>query len=82
MEVHLTHTWLTGLSSFYRNGNITIELNKNGIVQTSFNVGTQRILGSSHWEVGLIGGIASKAGTMAFSVEHFKVSISITNDYV
>lgn len=77
MEVHLSHTWLTGLSSFYRNGNITMELSKNGMVTTSFNVGTQRLLGSSHWEVGLIGGMASKAGTMAFSVEHFKVYLSL-----
>ncbi|XP_044735151.1 uncharacterized protein LOC123297519 [Chrysoperla carnea] len=77
MDVHLTHTWVTGLSNFYRNGNITIELLNSSLIRTSFDVGTQRLKGSSHWDVGVIGGVLSRSGTFAFTIEHFKVKASI-----
>lgn len=72
-EVQMTHTWLYGLSSFHRVGNITFLL-ANNTVQADVKVGTQRLEGTSHWEISLAGMI-SRAGTVSFTVEYLQVSM-------
>lgn len=72
-----SHTWITGLASFYRMGNITITL-ENGIVYALLDVGTQELKGMTHWEVSVIGGFLSRAGTVSFTVQYFRVQIKLS----
>ncbi|XP_011501437.1 PREDICTED: uncharacterized protein LOC105365056 [Ceratosolen solmsi marchali] len=72
-----SHTWLTGLASFYRMGNITLSM-ENGIVYAVMDIGTQEIEGRTHWEVSVIGGVLSKAGTVSFTVEYFRVQLNLS----
>ncbi|XP_015111892.1 uncharacterized protein LOC107037713 [Diachasma alloeum] len=72
-----THTWLTGLASFYRMGNITLTM-ENGTVYAVVDVGTQEIEGRTHWEVSVIGGFLSRAGTVSFTVQYFRVQVKLS----
>ncbi|XP_046738918.1 uncharacterized protein LOC124407122 [Diprion similis] len=72
-----SHTWLTGLASFYRMGNITLTM-KNGTVYAGIDVGTQEIEGSTHWEVSVIGGVLSRLGTVSFTVEYVRVKLTLS----
>lgn len=72
-----SHTWITGLASFYRMGNITITL-ENGIVYALLDVGTQKLKGMTHWEVSVIGGFLSRAGTVSFTIQYFRVQIKLS----
>ncbi|KAL0803403.1 hypothetical protein ABMA28_017356 [Loxostege sticticalis] len=67
--VHLTHTWITGVSSFQRVGNITLKMEKNTLV-ADFDIGTQKLEGRTQWELVAISGLISRAGTASFSVEY------------
>lgn len=72
-SVYMTHTWLTGISSFHRVGNISFVMSNNTL-KGHIEVGTQRLEGTSNWEMGVMGGLYSKDGTIKFSVEYFKVN--------
>ncbi|XP_011865178.1 PREDICTED: uncharacterized protein LOC105560571 [Vollenhovia emeryi] len=72
-----THTWITGLASFYRMGNITITM-ENGTVYALLDVGTQELEGRTHWEVSVIGGFLSRAGTVSFTVQYFRVQVKLS----
>lgn len=71
-----SHTWVTGLASFYRMGNITLTM-ENRTVYATMDVGTQEIEGKTHWEVGLVGGFFSRAGTVSFTVKYFRVQVKL-----
>lgn len=71
-EVQMSNTWLYGISSFHRVGNITFLL-INNTIQADVKVGTQRLEGTSQWEISLAGMI-SRAGSVSFSVEYLHVS--------
>ncbi|XP_076279661.1 uncharacterized protein LOC143208762 [Lasioglossum baleicum] len=71
-----SHTWVTGLASFYRMGNITLTM-ENRTVYATIDVGTQEIEGKTHWEVGLVGGFLSRAGTVSFTVQYFRVQVKL-----
>lgn len=71
-EVQMSNTWLYGISSFHRVGNITFLL-VNNTVQADVKVGTQRLEGTSQWEISLAG-MVSRSGTVSFSVEYLQVS--------
>ncbi|XP_018326979.1 uncharacterized protein LOC108738193 isoform X3 [Agrilus planipennis] len=73
--IFMTHTWITGLSSFHRVGNITVEL-QNSTFYINMEVGTQRLEGTSHWEVSLIG-MLSRAGKIKFTVEYITVLVVV-----
>lgn len=73
----MTHTWITGVSSFYRVGNITVSL-ENGNVTIGMQVGTQQIMGSTQWEVSIGSGIVTRAGQAQFTVQHIKVAFQIS----
>ncbi|KAF7415040.1 hypothetical protein HZH68_003529 [Vespula germanica] len=72
-----SHTWITGLASFYRMGNITLTM-ENGTVYAVLDVGTQEIEGRTHWEVSVIGGVLSRAGTVSFTVQYFRVQLNLS----
>lgn len=71
-SVEMTHTWLTGLSSFHRVGNISFTL-VNHTVEGNMEIGTQRLQGTANWEIGIVGGLLSRSGTVKFTVEYVKV---------
>lgn len=72
-EIRLSNTWVFGLSSVYRHGDIVFEI-RNKTIYMIVDVGTQRLKGVSNWEVTLISGIMSRAGTVSFTVEYVRVS--------
>ncbi|XP_046416694.1 uncharacterized protein LOC124177860 [Neodiprion fabricii] len=72
-----SHTWVTGLASFYRMGNVTLTM-KNGTVYAGIDVGTQEIEGRTHWEVSVIGGVLSRVGTVSFTVEYVRVKLTLS----
>ncbi|XP_050304371.1 uncharacterized protein LOC126741936 [Anthonomus grandis grandis] len=74
-DVYLTHTWLYGGSSFHRTKDILFKM-KNNTVHILVEVGTQKLLGTTHWEVSLISGLLSRIGTASFSVEYIKVQVN------
>lgn len=74
-SVQMSHTWVKGLSSFHRVGNITFEL-INNTIHADIEVGTQKLEGTSHWEVSLMG-MLSRAGTVSFTVDYVRVSNKI-----
>ncbi|KAJ8952821.1 hypothetical protein NQ318_008142 [Aromia moschata] len=74
-DVFLTNTWLYGISSFHRTRDIKFEM-RNKTVHTILAVGTQRLKGTSNWDIGLMAGIMSKSGTVSFSVEYVRVRIN------
>lgn len=41
-------------------------------------MGTQEIEGRTHWEVSVIGGVVSRAGTVSFTVEYFRVQVNLS----
>lgn len=74
VQVKLVNTSVTGISSFYRVGNISLRMENNKVV-ADVEIGTQKLLGSTQWEISAIGGILSRTGTALFSVEYISVRI-------
>lgn len=75
-RIDLTHSWVSGMSSFYRVGNVSVTMEDN-IVYVGVHVGTQRLEGRTLWEVN-VGGLLSQAGSAIFTVEyiHAKTEVS------
>ncbi|XP_026484646.2 uncharacterized protein LOC113392431 [Vanessa tameamea] len=67
--VSLSNTWVTGISSFQRVGNITLKMENNTVI-ADFEIGTQKLQGTTQWEIAAISGLISRAGRAAFSVEY------------
>ncbi|XP_073947386.1 uncharacterized protein [Choristoneura fumiferana] len=67
--VVLSNTWITGISSFHRVGNITLRMQNNTVI-ADFEIGTQKLSGSLQWEMTAIRGLMTKAGTASFTVEY------------
>lgn len=72
-SVQLSNTWITGISSFYRIGDVKISMNNNTL-SLGVQVGTQQITGAGQWEVGC--GLMSRVGQVQFTLQHIKVTIS------
>lgn len=75
-SMDMSNTWITGVSSFYRVGNITLTL-ENNTVSIRLHVGTQKIDGATQWEVTIGKGMIYRAGHAQFSIQHFKASIEL-----
>ncbi|CAH2262290.1 uncharacterized protein LOC120637774 [Pararge aegeria] len=67
--ISLTNTWVTGISSFQRVGNITLKMQNNTVI-ADFEIGTQKLEGTTHWELSAISGLLSRTGRTSFSVEY------------
>ena len=72
--VSLSRTWILGISSFQRVGNITLKLENNTAV-ADFDIGTQQLEGRTQWDISAIGGLVSRAGTASFSVDYISARI-------
>ncbi|KAJ8678797.1 hypothetical protein QAD02_014584 [Eretmocerus hayati] len=77
VTVTSSHTWVTGLASFYRMGNMTLTM-QNGTVYAVLDIGTQEIEGRTHWDISVFGGIVARAGTVSFSIEYFRVQVNVS----
>lgn len=75
--VEMSHTWVTGISSFHRIGDIIFSISNN-TVHANLDIGTQRVEGTSNWEVSLGAGMLARAGTVAFTVEYIKVQVELS----
>ncbi|KAH8378493.1 hypothetical protein KR093_011663, partial [Drosophila rubida] len=75
LSAQLTNTWIRGVSSFYRVGNITAGLENNTII-LRFQVGTQELSGAGQWEVGL--GMMSRIGHVEFTVQHLRATLEFS----
>lgn len=76
-SISTINTYITGASSFYRVGEIVLAM-ENNTVSSKFLVGTQKIYGSTQWEVGMGVGLVSRIGHAQFSVEHIKVGVDVS----
>ncbi|XP_023954489.2 uncharacterized protein LOC112058048 [Bicyclus anynana] len=70
-DIRLYNTWLTGLSSVYRIGDISLYLENNTVV-ADFCIRTQEIKGSTFWEAKSIGSLINLAGTTSFAVKYIQ----------
>ncbi|XP_053601775.1 uncharacterized protein LOC128670266 isoform X1 [Plodia interpunctella] len=68
-SITLSNTWVTGISSFQRVGNITLKMENNAVI-ADFDIGTQKLEGMTQWEITALSGVMSRAGTASFSVEY------------
>jgi hypothetical protein len=75
-RIDLTHSWVSGISSFYRVGNVSVTMVDN-ILYVGVHVGTQRLEGKTLWEVN-VGGLLSRAGSATFSVEHIHTKTEVS----
>ncbi|KAH8409383.1 hypothetical protein KR222_002182, partial [Zaprionus bogoriensis] len=74
-SVQLTNTWISGISSFYRVGNITAAM-MNNTISMRIQVGTQQIIGAGQWEVGF--GLMTRVGHVQFTVQHIRATVEIS----
>lgn len=72
--VSLTQTWITGISSFHRVGNITLKMENNTAI-ADFEIGTQKLEGTAQWDISAIAGLLSRSGTASFSVEYLSARV-------
>lgn len=75
--MQMTNTWITGLSSFYRVGEIAVGVD-NLTVSVVMQIGTQQILGASQWEVTFGSGMITRAGQVQFTIDHIKALFEIS----
>lgn len=76
-SMQMTNTYLTGASSFYRVGNMTVVM-ANNTISMRFQVGTQKLAGATQWEVGMGNGMVTRAGHAEFTVQHIKATIEVS----
>lgn len=67
--IKLSETWIMGISSFQRVGNITLKMENNTAI-ADFEIGTQKLEGRTQWDISAVGGLMSRSGTASFSVEY------------
>ncbi|CAG9107173.1 hypothetical protein JYU34_011201 [Plutella xylostella] len=73
-DVALSNTWLTGISSFHRVGNITLKMENNTAI-ADFEIGTQKLQGMTQWDISAVSGLLSRAGSASFSVEYMSARL-------
>ena len=75
--VKITNTWLRGISTFYRVGNITVGITNNTVI-IGMEIGTQQLEGSTQWELSIASGMITRTGTVLFTVQHLKVAFIVS----
>lgn len=73
-NVGLTETTLSGISSFYRDGNTTLTMENNTVI-INLNTGTQEIQGSTNWEISTLRGYLSMMGSVTYSINYVRIQI-------
>lgn len=75
-EMKMTNTWVTGVSSFYRVGEIVVGVD-NLTVSIAMQIGTQKINGASEWEVLIGSGMITRSGQIQFTIDHINAMFEI-----
>lgn len=75
--VEMSNTWVSGLSSFYRVGDVAVGL-ENNTIHVRLQLGTQRLVGSSQWEIAIARGMITRVGHVKFTVEHIKAEVEMS----
>lgn len=70
-NIGLNETWITGLSSLHRIGNVTLQLENHTLI-ADFNIGTKELKGSTQWQFSGANGLISLTGTYSFSVNYIR----------
>ncbi|XP_075154001.1 uncharacterized protein LOC142227374 isoform X2 [Haematobia irritans] len=73
--MQLSNTWINGIASFYRHGDVIASMENNTITLT-VTVGTQEIAGGGQWEVN--GGLVSRVGHILFTVQYIRLTVSVS----
>lgn len=47
-------------------------------VYATIDAGTQEIEGKTHWEISVIGGFLSRAGTVSFTTQYFRAQVKLS----
>lgn len=47
-------------------------------VYATIDAGTQEIEGKTHWEISVIGGVLSRAGTVSFTIQYFRAQVKLS----
>ncbi|XP_055375885.1 uncharacterized protein LOC129608419 [Condylostylus longicornis] len=76
-SVKMSKTWITGVSSFYRVGDVVLKMDNN-TVSTRVQVGTQAIKGASQWEISVGHGMITRIGHVHFTVQHIRVTLELS----
>ncbi|XP_055551259.1 uncharacterized protein LOC129733760 [Wyeomyia smithii] len=76
LGVHLSHTWLRGLASFYRSDEIDVTV-RNHTAELVLHMSTSRLEGSTQWEVSVIRESFARSGMVQFSVEFVRVELQV-----
>lgn len=76
-EMKMTNTWITGISSFYRVGEITVGVD-NLTMSIGMQIGTQKVLGASQWEVSFGSGMITRSGNVQFTIDHIKAMFEVS----
>uniref|UniRef100_A0A0K8UZQ7 Circadian clock-controlled protein n=2 Tax=Bactrocera latifrons TaxID=174628 RepID=A0A0K8UZQ7_BACLA len=71
----LVNSWIWGVSSFYRVGDMSVAM-QNNTIKLHFHVGTQEIAGESHWEIDFT--LGSRTGVFKFSVQYIRVTVELS----
>lgn len=71
VNIYLKNTWLYGLSTINRVGNVSLKV-ENKTVVADFSIGTEEMLGSTDWEISGCRGLISSFGTSSFSVKYIR----------
>ncbi|CAO1299965.1 unnamed protein product [Diamesa hyperborea] len=74
--VKISNTWIYGISSFYRVGDISLAIVNNSAI-IAMEVGTQELIGSTTWEFSIAKGVITRTGNVQFTVQHIKVAYEV-----
>lgn len=75
ISAHLSNTWIYGIASFYRVGDMVVVMEDN-IVTARLHIGSQEITGASQWEIGW--GLITRVGQVQFSVHHIHLMLNVS----
>lgn len=75
--LEMSNTWVAGLASFYRVGDIVLSIDNN-TVTAGFQIGTQKLIGASQWQVSVVNGMITRIGHVQFTVQHIKATVEVS----
>lgn len=75
--LEMSNTWVAGLASFYRVGDIVLSIDNN-TVTAGIQIGTQKLVGASQWQVSVGNGMITRVGHVQFTVQHIKATVEVS----
>lgn len=75
--LEMSNTWIAGLASFYRVGDVVLSIDNN-TVTAGIQIGTQKLVGASQWQVSVGNGMITRVGHVQFTVQHIKATVEVS----